>query len=110
MTEHPIVVLAALMGLVTYGTRIVPFLLPLTHLPDGLIRSMRPMGPATLAAVASVAVAFPSMDPGTGPAALASVWLGTGVCVTLVAIRRSLATGIVGALATGALVAAGLTA
>jgi len=110
MTEHPIVALAALMGLVTYTTRIVPFLLPLGRLPDSLIRSMRPMGPATLAAVAAVAVAFPAIDPGTGPAALASVWLGTGMCVAIVAVRRSLAAGIVGALATGALVAAGLTA
>lgn len=105
----PIVALAALMGLVTYATRIIPFLLPLTHLPEGWVRVMRFMGPATLASVAAMYVSAPAFDRAAGAASPTAVWLATGVCVALVAFRRSLAAGIAGALAAGAFVSVQLT-
>jgi len=108
VSEAPIVVLAALMGVVTYLTRVVPFLVPLGRLPGSLLRSVRLMGPATLASVAAVSVALPALEPATHPAALASIWLGTAVCVVMVTLRRGLALGIMGALATGVLATAAL--
>lgn len=103
MTDGSLVLLAALMGLVTYSTRVVPFLVPLSNVPHGLQRAMRLMGPATLASVAAVSVASASLDPGATPTSSTTIWLATGASVALVAARRNLALGIGGALAAGAL-------
>lgn len=98
MDGSPIVLLAALMGIVTYGTRVIPFLVPIDRLPPRPAAYLRLMGPASMAAVAAVAVASPlaGSAPGSTPEV---VWLASGLCVVIVALRKSLAWGVAGALA-----------
>lgn len=105
MTETPLLGLALLMGVVTYGTRVAAFLLPLDRLPAGLLGAMRLMGPASMATVAAVALFLPSTEPGTPGVPVGVTWLASGLCIALVARTRSLALGVVGALAVAILVA-----
>lgn len=88
--------LAFLMGLVTYPWRAVPLLVPGIHrLPARVQLYLRLVGPAALAALAAVntmvaldAVRQPSFH--VGPE-----WLAVGLCVVLVAMKRSLLAGLV---------------
>lgn len=90
-----LVPLAILMGLVTYPWRAVPLLVPGIHrLPARLQDYLRLVGPAVLAALAAVdtmvvldAVRHPSFH--IGPE-----WLAVGLCVLVVALRRSLLIGL----------------
>jgi branched-subunit amino acid transport protein len=91
-----LVPLALLMGLVTYPWRAVPLLAPgIDRLPEGVRLYLRLVGPAVLAALAAVntmVVLDPARHPSfhVGPA-----WLAVGLCVALVALRRSLLVGLV---------------
>lgn len=100
--DQQIVLLALLMGLVTFPTRLAAFFLPMSRIPDRLGRAVRLMGPASLAAVAAVTASQAAglTDPG---GELATVVLpATAACVGLVALSRNLAIGLLGAVATGA--------
>lgn len=91
-----LVPLAVLMGLVTYPWRAVPLLVPGIHrMPAGLQAYLRLVGPAVLAALAAVdtmvildAARHPSFHVGLE-------WLAVGLCIVMVALRRSLLVGLV---------------
>jgi branched-subunit amino acid transport protein len=88
--------LAALMGLVTYPWRAAPLLAPGMHrLPDRVQLYLRLVGPAVLAAIAAVdtmvvldAARHPSFHVG-------AEWIAVGLCIWLVAMRKSLLVGLV---------------
>jgi branched-subunit amino acid transport protein len=91
-----LVPLAILMGLATYPWRSVPLLAPGVHrLPAPVQLYLRLVGPAVLASLAAVdtmvivdAARHPSFH--VGPE-----WIAVGLCVALVAFRRSLLVGLV---------------
>ena len=91
-----LVPLAILMGAATYPWRAVPLLAPGIHrLPAPIQLYLRLVGPAVLAALAAVdtmvvldAVRRPTFH--VGPE-----WLAVGLCIGLVALRRSLLVGLV---------------
>lgn len=91
-----LVPLAILMGAATYPWRAVPLLAPGIHrLPAAIQLYLRLVGPAVLAALAAVdtmvvldAVRRPTFH--VGPE-----WLAVGLCIGLVALRRSLLVGLV---------------
>ena len=90
-----LVPLAFLMGLVTYPWRAVPLLVPGIHrLPDRVQLYLRLVGPAALAALAAIytmvvldAQRHPSFHVG-------AEWLAVGLCVAIVAMRKSLLVGL----------------
>jgi Branched-chain amino acid transport protein (AzlD). len=105
-----LVPLAVLMGLATYPFRAVPLLAPGMHRLPGTIRLyLRLVGPSVLAALAAVdtmvitdAARRPSFH--VGPE-----WLAVGLCILIVAMRRSLLIGLVlAAVLIAALRAAGI--
>lgn len=104
LPEVSLLGLAVLMGTVTYGLRVLPFLLPLDRLPAGALDAVRLVGPAALAAVAATAIVLPTLGTGgssapDGPGLSAAVtWLACGLCIGIVAITRNLALGVGGAL------------
>jgi branched-subunit amino acid transport protein len=91
-----LVPLAIVMGLATYPWRAVPLLAPGMHrLPQRVQLYLRLVGPSVLAALAAVdtmvildAARHPSFH--VGPE-----WLAVGLCVLIVALRRSLLVGLV---------------
>lgn len=91
-----LVPLAVLMGLATYPFRAVPLLAPGMHrLPAKVRLYLRLVGPAVLAALAAVdtmviidAARRPSFHVG-------AEWLAVGLCIAIVALRRSLLAGLV---------------
>ena len=95
--------LALLMGLVTYPFRAIPMLLPgFDRLPEGIRLYLRLVGPAVLAALAAVNT-FVGQDATGAPTFHIGIeWLAVGICVAIVAMRRSLLIGL--------LLAAGLMA
>jgi branched-subunit amino acid transport protein len=103
-------VLALLMGLVTYPFRAIPLLAPgFERLPERARLYLRLVGPAVLAALASVNTL---VNDDTRPATfhVGPEWLAVGLCVVVVGMRKSLLLGLV--LAAGlmaALRATGLT-
>ena len=88
--------LALLMGLATYPFRAIPLLAPgFQRLPARVQLYLRLVGPAILAALAAVdtmiileAARRPSFH--VGPE-----WLAVGLCILVVAARRSLLVGLV---------------
>jgi branched-subunit amino acid transport protein len=99
--------LALLMGAVTYPWRAVPLLTPGMHRLPGLVQEyLRLVGPAVLAALAAVNT-FVAIDPERHPSPHVGIeWLAVGLCVVLVAARRGLLVGLIGA----AVLAAGVRA
>ena len=95
--------LAFLMGLVTYPFRAIPLLAPgFDRLPEGVRLYLRLVGPAVLAALAATNTVV-GKDPAGAPAFHIGIeWLAVGLCVAVVALRRSLLIGL--------LLAAGLVA
>jgi branched-subunit amino acid transport protein len=98
-----LVPLALLMGLATYPWRAVPLVAPgLDRLPAALRAYLRLVGPAVLAALAAVSVTV-VLDANRHPSLhVGAEWLAVGLCVAVVAARRSLLVGL--------LLAAGLVA
>lgn len=99
-----LVPLAFLMGLATYPWRAIPMLAPgFDRLPASVRLYLRLVGPAVLAALAATNTIV-GKDPATGAPTfhLGIEWLAVGLCLALVAMRKSLLLGLV--------VAAGLVA
>jgi branched-subunit amino acid transport protein len=99
--------LALLMGAVTYPWRAVPLLTPGMHRLPGLVQEyLRLVGPAVLAALAAVNT-FVAIDSQRHPSPHVGIeWLAVGLCVVLVAARRGLLVGLIGAAALAAVVRA----
>ena len=99
--------LALLMGAVTYPWRAIPLLTPGMHRLPGLVQEyLRLVGPAVLAALAAVNT-FVAIDSQRHPSPHVGIeWLAVGLCVVLVAARRGLLVGLIGA----AVLAAGVRA
>lgn len=91
-----LVPLALLMGLVTYPWRAVPLLAPgVSRLPEGVRLYLRLVGPAVLAALAAVNTMV-VLDAARHPTFyVGPEWMAVGLCVALVALRRSLLVGLV---------------
>jgi branched-subunit amino acid transport protein len=91
-----LVPLALLMGLVTYPFRAIPLLAPgFERLPARLRLYLRLVGPAVLAALASVNTMI-VVEEGRPPALhVGAEWIAVGLCIAVVALRRSLLIGLV---------------
>jgi len=91
--------LAALMALVTYPSRALPLLVPgIDRLPARALAYLRLVGPATLAALAAVNIMVVVDDTGQRTFHVGIEWIAVGVCVLLVAWRRTLLLGLVPAI------------
>jgi branched-subunit amino acid transport protein len=90
-----LVPLAILMGLVTYPFRAIPLLMSgFDRLPEGVRLYLRLVGPAVLAALAVVNTMVKRGE--TGPAfQIGPEWIAVGLCIAVVAARRSLLIGLV---------------
>ena len=88
--------LAVLMGLVTYPFRAVPFLAPgFDRLPARVRLYLRLVGPAILAALAAVDTMV-VVDASRHPSFhIGAEWLAVGLCIAIVAARKSLLVGLV---------------
>jgi branched-subunit amino acid transport protein len=93
-----LVLLALLMGLVTYPSRALPLLAPgIERLPPLALEYLRLVGPAVLAALALVNITV-IRDPSGGQAFHVGIeWLAIAVCGALTAWRRNLFVGLIGA-------------
>lgn len=91
-----LVPLAILMGLVTYPFRAVPFLAPgFDRLPARVRLYLRLVGPAILAALAAVNTML-VVDANRHPTLhIGAEWLAVGLCIAIVAARKSLLVGLV---------------
>jgi branched-subunit amino acid transport protein len=91
-----LVPLALLMGLATYPFRAVPLLAPgFERLPASIRLYLRLVGPAVLAALASVnTMVFTDADR-QPTFHIGWEWLAVGVCIAVVGARRSLLIGLV---------------
>lgn len=91
-----LVPLALLMGLATYPFRAIPLLASaFERLPEGVRLYLRLVGPAILAALAAVNTMV-VVDAARRPSFhLGPEWLAVGLCVAVVAARRSLLIGLV---------------
>jgi branched-subunit amino acid transport protein len=105
-----LVPLAFLMGLATYPFRAVPLLTPgFDRLPERVRLYLRLVGPAVLAALAAVDTVVLKNVDGRPTFHVGIEWLAVGLCVAIVAMRRSLLIGLVAAAALVAIArAAGL--
>jgi branched-subunit amino acid transport protein len=91
-----LVPLAILMGLVTYPFRAIPLLLPgFERLPEGIRLYLRLVGPAVLAALAAVNTMVTRDDAGAPTFQIGPEWIAVGLCIAVVAARRSLLIGLV---------------
>jgi branched-subunit amino acid transport protein len=91
-----LVPLAFLMGLVTYPWRAVPMLVPgVQRLPERVQLYLRLVGPAALAALAAVNTMVVLDDARHPVFTIGPEWIAVGLCVALVAMRRSLLVGLV---------------
>ena len=94
-----LVPLALLMGLVTYPFRVIPLLSnSLERLPERARLYLRLVGPAVLASLAAVntMVDVAVVDGVSHPSFyLGPEWMAVGLCVAVVAARRSLLIGLV---------------
>jgi branched-subunit amino acid transport protein len=91
-----LVPLAILMGLVTYPFRAIPLLLPgFERLPAGIRLYLRLVGPAVLAALAAVNTMVARDDAGRPLFHVGPEWIAVGLCIAVVAARRSLLIGLV---------------
>jgi branched-subunit amino acid transport protein len=94
-----LVPLAVLMGLVTYPFRVIPLLSnSFQRLPEGARIYLRLVGPAVLAALAAVntMVVVETRDGVQHPTFyIGPEWLAVGLCIAVVAARRSLLVGLV---------------
>jgi branched-subunit amino acid transport protein len=98
-----LVPLAFLMGLATYPFRAIPLLAPgFDRLPAAVRLYLRLVAPAVLAALAVVNTMIGKDDTGATTFRIGIEWLAVGLCIAIVAMRRSLLIGLI--------VAAGLMA
>ena len=91
-------VLAVLMGLVTYPSRALPLLAPgIERLPKAAIEYLRLVGPAVLAALAAVSVMVVTTQGGSPTFHVGIEWLAVVVAGALTVWRRNLLIGLLGA-------------
>jgi branched-subunit amino acid transport protein len=90
------VLLAILMGAVTYPARAIPLLAPqMRRLPEQLLVYLRLVGPAVLASLAAVSLAVRTGESGRPVLYIGPEWVAVAICVAVVAWRRSLLLGLV---------------
>src|SRR5918912_2406357 len=91
-----VVPLALLMGLVTYPSRALPLLAPgFDRLPPRVRLYLRLVGPSILTALAAVSTMV-VIDAARRPSFHVGLdWLAVGLCIAVVALRRSLLVGLV---------------
>jgi branched-subunit amino acid transport protein len=91
-----LVPLALLMGLATYPWRAVPLLVPgVERLPERVKLYLRLVGPAVLAALATVNAVIVKDDAGRPAIHLGPELLAIGACVAIVIVRRNLLVGLI---------------
>lgn len=91
-----LVPLALLMGLVTYPFRAIPLLAPgFERLPEQVRLYLRLVGPAVLAALAAVNTVVATDPAGRPMLHVGPEWIAVGLCIAVVALRRSLLVGLV---------------
>jgi branched-subunit amino acid transport protein len=91
-----LVPLALLMAAATYPWRAVPLLAPgIQRLPPQLREYLRHVGPAMLATLAAVSVMVVVDEARTRTFHFGPEWLAVGLCVAIVAARRSLLIGLI---------------
>ena len=94
-----LVLLALLMGAVTYPSRALPLLAPgIERLPHWALEYLRLVGPAVLAALAAVNTVVIETN-GRATFHVGVEWLAVAAAVGLVAWRRNLLPGLVAAVA-----------
>jgi branched-subunit amino acid transport protein len=94
-----LVLLAVLMGVVTYPSRALPMLAPgIEKLPPRALQYLRLVGPAVLASLAA-ANTFVATTDGVRALHLDVAAAGVLVCVLLTAWRRNLLLGLIGGMA-----------
>lgn len=90
-----LVLLAVLMGAVTYPSRAIPFLAPgIERLPPPILAYLRLVGPAVLAALAAVNVLVVNDASGHPQLHVGVETLAVIVAVAIVAWRRNLLLGV----------------
>ena len=88
--------LAVLMGLATYPFRAVPLLAPgFERLPERVRLYLRLVGPSVLAALAAVNTMVIRNAERNPVFHVGLEWLAVGLCILVVALRRSLLIGLV---------------
>jgi branched-subunit amino acid transport protein len=93
--SNDLVVLALLMGAVTYPSRAVPILAPgIERLPPKALLYLRLVGPAVLASLAAVNTLVVTSPDGSYHLHVGVEALGVLLCVVLVAWRRNLFLGL----------------
>jgi branched-subunit amino acid transport protein len=91
-----LVPLAVVMWAVTYPSRAVGLLAPgIDRLPRAALDYLQLVGPAVLGAIATVNTLFPI--PGSTSVSVGIAWLAVAACIGIVAWRRSLFLGLLGA-------------
>jgi branched-subunit amino acid transport protein len=91
-----LVPLAVLMGLATYPWRAVPLLAPGMHrLPARVRLYLRLVGPSVLAALAAVDTMVILDETRHPHFHVGAEWIAVGLCIAVVAARRSLLIGLV---------------
>jgi branched-subunit amino acid transport protein len=97
-----LVLLALLMFVVTYPSRALGLLAPaMDRLPRRALDYLQLVGPAVLTALAAVNIMVVVTD--AGPRfTVGLAWLAVGACLAIVAWRRNLFLGLVGAVAIAA--------
>jgi branched-subunit amino acid transport protein len=91
-----LVPLAVLMGLATYPFRAIPLLAPgFERLPGRIRLYLRLVGPSILAALAAVNTMVVLDEARTPSFHVGAEWLAIGLCIVVVAARRSLLIGLV---------------
>ena len=88
--------LAVLMGLVTYPFRAIPLIAPgFDRLPARVRLYLRLVGPSILAALAAVNTIVARDDAGHPSLYVGPEWIAVGLCILVVALRKSLLIGLV---------------
>jgi branched-subunit amino acid transport protein len=90
------VLLALLMGAVTYPFRAIPLVVPvIERLPPVVLSYLRLAGPAVLASLAAVSLAVRPDEVGLPQFYIGPEWIAVALCVAVVAWRRNLLLGLV---------------
>jgi branched-subunit amino acid transport protein len=98
-----LVLLAALMGAVTYPSRAVPMLAPgIDRLPGPVLEYLRLVAPAVLAALAAVNTMVITGPDGSPELHVGIEWLAVLACMVIVWWRRNLFLGLLAAVAISA--------
>jgi branched-subunit amino acid transport protein len=93
-----LVLLALLMGLVTYPSRALPLLAPgIERLPAPALEYLRLVGPAVLAGLAAVNTIVVVDEAGAPSFHVGIEWIAVAACAALTIWRRNLLIGLVGA-------------